>query len=87
MKLFIAYRRTNKRKETLEAYPPLKDDEVVFIKPFVARWKNNSLFSVLMRYRGLKLQDFFNFSQQVNNNDIANIKLKVIITFRYIYIT
>lgn len=64
---FLAYRKTTKRKEILETYKSMGEDEIAFIKPFVLKWKNKSLFSVLMRYRGLKLQDFFSFSQQVKD--------------------
>lgn len=63
--LIAAYRKTTKRKEILEPFNLLKEDELNFIKPYAFKWKNNSIFSVLMRYRGIKLEDFFSFSQQV----------------------
>ncbi|XP_074025631.1 STKc_myosinIII_N_like and MYSc_Myo21 domain-containing protein ninaC isoform X2 [Leptinotarsa decemlineata] len=61
-----AYKKKTKRKECLELYEQLTEADIKFIRPFAMRWKNKSLFYVLMRYRGMKLQDFFNLSQQVH---------------------
>uniref|UniRef100_A0A182IJF2 non-specific serine/threonine protein kinase n=1 Tax=Anopheles atroparvus TaxID=41427 RepID=A0A182IJF2_ANOAO len=37
-----------------------------FMKPFVYRWRNKSLFQVLLQYRAARYQDLVNLSQQVH---------------------
>jgi hypothetical protein len=36
-----------------------------FIEPFASKWKNKSIFQVLLQYRSFRFRDFVNFSQQV----------------------
>lgn len=64
----LAYRKSARRKELSDMFEPLEEEDFNFIKPFASKWKNNSIFSVLMRYRAIRLQDFFNFSQQVKKS-------------------
>ncbi|XP_072378886.1 neither inactivation nor afterpotential protein C [Diabrotica undecimpunctata] len=61
-----AYRNAARRKEVLESYSQLEEEDKTFIRPFARKWKSQSLFSVLMRYRAKRVQDFFNLSQQVH---------------------
>ncbi|CAG9859253.1 unnamed protein product [Phyllotreta striolata] len=61
-----AYRNAAKRKDVLELYSQLNEKDKNFIRPFAKKWRTKSLFSVLMRYRGKRIQDFFNLSQQVH---------------------
>ncbi|KAI4465640.1 hypothetical protein MML48_3g00022028 [Holotrichia oblita] len=37
-----------------------------FIKPFADKWKNKSLFQVILQYRAAKQHELFNFAQQVH---------------------
>ncbi|KAJ8920809.1 hypothetical protein NQ315_004950 [Exocentrus adspersus] len=74
----IAYRKSYKRRELSDMFEPLDEEDFEFIKPFALKWKNKSVFSVLMRYRAVKLQDFFNFCQQIhlyNSNAFHNLQL------------
>lgn len=44
----------------------IDSDTAKFIEPFANKWKNKSIFQVLLQYRSVKFQDFINFSQQVH---------------------
>ncbi|CAH1176110.1 unnamed protein product [Phaedon cochleariae] len=61
-----AYRNNFKRKENINPYQKLEEDDLNFIKPFAGKWRTKSVFSVLMLYRSIKSQDFFNLAQQVH---------------------
>ncbi|XP_023311142.1 neither inactivation nor afterpotential protein C [Anoplophora glabripennis] len=61
-----AYRKSTRRKELSDMFEPLEEEEFIFIKPFALKWKNKSIFSVLVRYRAIRLQDLFNFCQQIH---------------------
>lgn len=37
-----------------------------FIEPFAIKWRNKSIYQILLQYRSVRFQDFVNFSQQVN---------------------
>ncbi|KAL7044663.1 hypothetical protein ACKWTF_002019 [Chironomus riparius] len=37
-----------------------------FIEPFATRWKNKSIFQILLQYRSVRHMDLVNFSQQVH---------------------
>nr|CAH7760761.1 unnamed protein product [Callosobruchus chinensis] len=60
-----AYRKKS-AKRTSGTFEQLQEADCVFIRPFAYKWQKNSIFSVLMRYRAVKLQHFFNLSQQVH---------------------
>lgn len=75
----LAYRKSARRKELSDMFEPLEEEDFDFIKPFALKWKNQSMFSVLMRYRAIKLQDFFNFSQQVQEKHIHKKYIKLTI--------
>lgn len=70
--MFLAYRGHIARKK----YGPLINKEsglldketAEFLQPFAKKWKNKSLFQVLLQYRSAKHQDFVNFAQQVCHN-------------------
>ncbi|XP_057665363.1 neither inactivation nor afterpotential protein C isoform X1 [Diorhabda carinulata] len=61
-----AYRNAARRREVLEAYKQLSEEDKYFIRPYARKWKNKTLFSVLMRYRAKRVQDFYNLAQQVH---------------------
>lgn len=65
----VAYRGHIARKK----YGPLVNKEsglldketAEFLRPFAKKWKNKSVFQVLLQYRSAKYQELVNFSQQV----------------------
>lgn len=73
---FVAYRGHIVRKK----YGPLinkdsgqiDDDTAKFIRPFAKKWKNKSMFQVLLQYRSAKFQDLINLSQQVYSGETSS---------------
>lgn len=61
-----AYRKVRGQTEQSQEYDSLNNETINFIKPYALKWKNNSLFHVLMQYRAARIHDLFNFAQQVH---------------------
>ncbi|XP_076271174.1 STKc_myosinIII_N_like and MYSc_Myo21 domain-containing protein ninaC isoform X1 [Rhynchophorus ferrugineus] len=61
-----AYRKVVARPKISPTYQPLNDKEFYLAHTYAKKWRNSSIFHVLMQYRGVKLRDFYNFCQQVH---------------------
>ncbi|CAH0556906.1 unnamed protein product [Brassicogethes aeneus] len=61
-----AYRKKVETNEKLGEFKNMDNKTKEFIEPFAKKWRNKSIFQVLMRYRAAKIHDLFNFSQQVH---------------------
>lgn len=64
-----AYRKSALKKIqelSLQDYELLSEEQYDFVKPFAKKWKNKSIFNVLLQYRARRIQDSFNFAQQVS---------------------
>ncbi|KAL1494679.1 hypothetical protein ABEB36_010244 [Hypothenemus hampei] len=63
-----AYRRSvvRRRQSIADVCAVLNEREKKIVRPFAQRWRKGTLLQVLMRYRAVRLNDFFNFSQQVH---------------------
>lgn len=68
-----AYRKTALKRIhelSLQDYEILTEEQYDFIKPFAKKWKTKTIFYVLLQYRARRIQDSFNFAQQVYNRVI-----------------
>ncbi|XP_044266503.1 neither inactivation nor afterpotential protein C isoform X2 [Tribolium madens] len=69
-----AYRESNVKKsyqEFAEDYKILDEETCNFIRKFALKWKNNTIFRILLLYKSVRFQDCFNFSQQVHLYNIG----------------
>lgn len=51
-------------------------DTYTFIKGYAKRWKEKTIFQVLLHYRAAKYQDLVNISQQVSNFAVRDDNIK-----------
>jgi len=45
----------------------LNENTADFIRPYAKKWREKSIFQVLLHYRAARFQDFVNLSQQVSS--------------------